>query len=307
MPDGSASAQISVAVRAALEPAARYVALVTQSNPLGSARQLLARPDVSAVLADALGQAWAAVAEIVRGQWGDAPASPVLAHLLADVGRQYGSPGHLSALVRQAHASVPPRGFVPGQTPPGAHPSADAAAERATAVRDAIFGFARQVSLRSKLTAAFAATAARSAAVLAEARSREAAGKTVFKRWLSRRDGKACHWCQNLDGVTISPDDSFLPYLGGPADLSGHGRLTQPPKPYRGELQGPPLHPNCRCRLMVVTEAGPARPEPPPGPAMFTAAQIRAMPEAKYQGLLAFIRAAVHELGQLLRRLVSAS
>jgi hypothetical protein len=102
--------------------------------------------------------------------------------------------------------------------------------------------------------------------------------------------------------------DSFLPHLGGPADLTGHGRLTQPPRPYRGELQGPPLHPHCRCRLAVVTEAsGADRDSAEPAAYRFvTAAQIRALPEEKYKGLTAFLRAAVHELAQALARLRGA-
>ena len=37
-----------------------------------------------------------------------------------------------------------------------------------------------------------------------------------------------------------------------------------------------------------------------------TAAQIRAMPEPRYKALIAFLRAALHELGQVLTRLRSS-
>jgi hypothetical protein len=90
-------------------------------------------------------------------------------------------------------------------------------------------------------------------------------------------------------------------------DLSGHGHLTQPPKPYRGALQGLPLHPRCRCRLAIVTEAAHDHAPPPAvvpaAPVFITAAAIRAMPEARYQGLIAFLQAALHELSQVLARL----
>ena len=243
----TASAQVSAAVQVALAPAARYIALVIQTNPLGSADQLLARPDIDAMLIAALEQARLAAAAVVRQEWdaAGAPDAPVLAHLLADIGRQYGSLAHLRHLIRTAHASVPQRRFVRGVTPPGASPAIEAGNERARAVRDAILGFARQAALRSHLTVVVAAAAARTTVVLAEGHARRAAGEKVLKRWEARRDGKACHWCRNLDGVTIGLDESFLPYLGGPADLTGHGHLTQPPKPYRGALQGPGLHPHC--------------------------------------------------------------
>jgi hypothetical protein len=307
----TASAQVTAAVQAALVPAARYIALVTQANPLGTAAHLLARPDIDASLAAALEQARAEVTEIVQQEWAaaGAPAAPVLAHLLADVARQYGSLSHLRSLIRQAHASVPQRRFIRGVTPPGASPAIAAGNERARAVRDAILGFARQASLRSRLTVSVAGQAAKVAVVLAEGRARAAAGEKVRKQWLARLDGKACHWCRSLHGVTIGMDESFLPYLGGPADLTGHGRLTQPPKPYHGELQGPPLHPRCRCRLMVVTEVPPKPVQEPPAPPsapFIAAAQIRAMPESKYKSLIAFLQAAVHELGQVLGRLVQA-
>jgi hypothetical protein len=288
----TATAQVRAAVQAALAPAARYVALVVRNNPLGTAAQLLARPDIDATLAEALAEAHAAVADLVEQAWftTGAAADATYRHLMDDVARQYASLSHLRALIRQAHAAAQPDG-------------------RPAAVRDAILAFARQVSLRSRLTAVVAEQAARAAVTLADGHARLAAGEKVRKRWLAREG--ACRWCRNLHGVTIAMGESFLPHLGGPADLSGHGHLTQPPRPYRGELQGPPLHPQCRCRLMVVTEAGPGpavrrEPAPPGREALFTAAQIRAMPDQRYRALIAFLRAAVHELGQVLRRLVSA-
>lgn len=107
---------------------------------------------------------------------------------------------------------------------------------------------------------------------------------------------------------------------------------THPPKAYLGMLLGPPRHPNCRCRLELVqaapgppgpmgpttpagpapavTVAGPAAPPPvtpsaaPQPPAYIHAAEIRAMPLGQFAGLDAFLRAALHELNQMLRRLL---
>ena len=309
----SVAVQVSAAVRAALAPAARYLALITQSNPLGSADQLLARPDVDAVLLEALAEARSAARAAVQQEWdarGGPAGEPVLADLLADVDRAYSALAHLRGLIRHAHASVPQARFSPGQDTPGSHPSAEAAIERAAAVRAAILGWASQVALRNRLSVSVAGGAAYTASALEQARTRHAAGEKLLKRWTASMDGKdprSCHWCRKLHGVTIGLDESFLPYLGGPADLTGRGHLTQPPRPYRGELQGPLLHPNCRCRLEIV----PAGDVPPPGgqepsgsnPGFLSAAQIRAMPEPKYQSLVAFLRAALHELGQVLSRL----
>lgn len=275
-----------------MAPVARYVSLIIEADPGISAGDLLSRPDVGAVLADALAEAHAAVSALVEQSWlSRAEPDATYRSLLADAARQYAALSHLRALVRQAHASARP-------------------AERPAAARQAVLGWARQAAIRSGLTVAVAEQAAETAATLAEAHARRAAGEHVFKRWTARRDGTACHWCRKLDGVTIGLEDSFLPYLGGAADLSGHGRLTQPPKPYRGELQGPPLHPHCRCKLMVVTEIGTPgelRARPAAAVPVFTAAQIRAMPAHKYQAMMSFLGAALHELGQMLHRLGGAA
>ena len=148
--------------------------------------------------------------------------SPTSAGSTADI-------AHLHAAIREAYAAAPP-------------------AERPTAVRDAILAFAHRTALRSRLTVTVASQAAIAERTLAEGKARRAAGERVLKRWESRQDGRACYWCRRLHGVTIGLEASFLPYLGGPVDLTGHGHLTQPPKPYRGALQGPPLHPHCRCQ-----------------------------------------------------------
>ncbi len=308
MPE-SVSAQVTAAVQAALAPLARYAALVVQNNPLSSADALLARPDVRAELLAALDSARQAAAAVVQQQWdiSGAPDAPVREHLLADIGRQYGDVAHLHDAIREAHASVPQRQFIPGVTPPGISPAIEAGNERAAAVRDAILAFARSTALRSRLTVVVAVAAARTAVTLQAAHARRDAGERLLKRWEARHDGKACHWCRNLDGVTIGLEESFLPYLGGAVDLSGHGHLTQPPKPYRGELQGPGLHPWCggRCRLVIVREDEPAPDRGPSSPParFITAAQIRAMPEPRYKALVAFITAAMHELAQVLARL----
>lgn len=272
-----------------MEPAARYLSLVVQASPAASIRQVLSRPDVSAELEAALDSACQVAAAAVVQQWdvAAAPDAPVRTHLLADVARQYGNLAHLHDLITKAAAGMPP-----GE-------------RRAEAAADAVRRFARGTALRSRLSVVVAQQAAVTARTLSEGHARHLAGERVAKRWRARRDGKACYWCQKLDGVTIGVHESFAPYLGGPVDLTGHGHPTQPPKPYRGELQGPPLHPHCRCWIEIVLEDAPAL-EPAPvqtGPGFISAAAIRALPESKYRALSAFLRAAVHELGQVLHRL----
>jgi hypothetical protein len=283
----TSSAQVSSAVQAALAPAARYVALVVRASPRGTAGQLLSRPDISAELLAALDSARSAAAAAVQQQWdaAGAPDAPVREHLIADIGRQYGSIAHLHAVIRTAHAGASP-------------------ADRPQAVQDALAAWSRSTALRSRLTVTVATQAAIAARTLAQGKARRAAGEKVAKRWEARTDGKACYWCRRLHGVTIGLDASFLPYLGGAVDLSGHGHLTQPPKPYRGALQGPPLHPHCRCRIVIVREgAGTISATVPFQPRFIAASQIRAMPGPRYKALTVFIGAALDELSKVLHRL----
>jgi hypothetical protein len=165
-------------------------------------------------------------------------------------------------------------------------------------------------------------------AVLADALAREARGERLRKRWRAHVESPTCcYWCRRLNGVTIGLRESFAPYLGGPAAMpqsrerrvatpAGErkyglpaGRkivLTHPPRPYHGRLQGPLLHPFCRCWLEIVRtgDIGDASPDNGQAPAGFVSADdVRDMPEDDYQASLAFMEAAVHELEQVLRRL----
>jgi hypothetical protein len=334
--DSPGTQQLGAAVRQALAEAAGYLALVTRNNPKGSADQLLRRPDTDAVLAGALDSSRQAAGDLVQQYWGDAGAAgsgdATLGHLLDDVDRIFGSLAHLRNLVRHAHASVPDRKFVKGVTPAGENPSQRAAEERADAVRDALLAWGRQAALRVRMTAHMAEGAGAAAAVLAAALRREAAGEKLAKRWRAHPDSPTCClWCRRLHGVTIGLRESFVPHLGGPVPSSrtterhvrspaGEHRYglpagspiiyTHPPHPYRGKLQGPLLHPFCRCRLEIVRAVDssgmpPVRPEKSSvsSSGYLTADDIRKMPEDDYQADRAFLEAALLELDQVLKRL----
>jgi hypothetical protein len=328
--------QAAAAVRQAVAEAAGYLALVTLNNPLGSADDLLRRPDTDAVLQQALDDSREAAGDLVRQAWYSSGAGTsddeVLGHLLDDISRIFAGVAHLRGLVRHAHASVPQGQFTPGVTRPGEHPSQRAAEERADAVRRALVSWGRQAALRARMAAQVAEGAGAASAVLSDALRREAAGEKLAKRWRAHTESPSCcYWCRRLNGVTIGLRESFAPYLGGPVALpqsrerhvatqAGAERYhlpvgrrityTHPPRPYHGKLQGPLLHPFCRCRLEIVRTGGTA--ELPAGsgqaPASFlSAGDIRDMPGDEYEADLAFLQAAVHELDQMLKRLAGGS
>lgn len=322
---------LAAVVRQAVAEAAGYLALVTRNNPAGTADALLRRPDTDAVLQQALDEARSEAEEVVRDAWYSSGAlsdDEILSHLLDDIGRIFGDPAHLRGLVRHAHASVPRRAFSRGVTPPGGHPDQRAAEERADAVRDALLAWGRQAALRARMAAHMAEGAGASAAVLSDALAREERGERLRKRWRAHTESASCcYWCRKLNGVTIGLRESFAPYLGGPAAMpqsrarhvatrEGERKYglpvgqkityTHPPRPYHGRLQGPLLHPFCRCWLEIVhTDGATGVPlEDAREPAAFVSAgDIRDMPDDEYEADFAFLQAAVHELDQVLKRL----
>jgi hypothetical protein len=324
--------EIASAVRQSIAEAGGYLALVTRTNPRGTADDLLRRPDTDAILVQALEEARQNAEDAVRQAWyssGDtAGDDETLDHLLGDVGKIFGSVAHLRGLVRHAHASVPRQRFTPGVNAPGEHPEQRAAERRGDAVRDALLAWGRQAALRSRMAVHMAEGAGAATAVLADALAREAQGEKLRKRWRAHADSPSCcFWCRKLDGVTIGLRESFAPYLSGPvampqssarhvATLAGERKFglpaghrivyTQPPRPYHGRLQGPLLHPFCRCWLEIVRTGGSSAVSAGEGgaPAKFVSADdIRDMPDDEYEADLAFLRAAIHELDQMLKRL----
>jgi hypothetical protein len=320
-------AALNQAIREAFAYAARYIGLLTENNPHGGSAGLLGRPDVHAVLQDAMASAREVAEEAVREAWGGHPQTPYLYWLLNDVAQAYGSLSVLRADIRRAWDGVVAEPFVKGVTPPGANPVMEAAQRRASDVLHAILGYGASLALRSQLSAEVASVAAQTEAVLAQGAELEQAGEQPYKRWLcssSPPDDRTCHWCRALHWMTIPLNASFP--AGDPADLTGHGRLTHPPRLYHGVLPGPPRHPRCRCRVVVVhlreavrsghsdsQEASPGELAAAPGaggtapsmvtPGFLAASDVRALPDDQYEALEAFLEASAHELGQALARL----
>ncbi len=177
------------------------------------------------------------------------------------------------------------------------------AAQRSQAAREAAARVFRSIALRNSLSASVAASASQSEATVAQARADAAVtGKTYLKRWVSRRiPGVTCAWCWNLHGAVVGLDEEF-PH---PGDEGGR----KPPRLWRGVLHGPPLHPHCLCEI-EITEA-PEAPVPEPqatpeeAPHQYVrSSDIRDLPEERYQGLVAFLRGALHELSLVVRRLL---
>lgn len=339
MAESELGRQLGAAVQASLAEAARYLALVTQTNPGGSAEALLRRPDVGAVLEEALEEAQASAQAVVEQAWimSGAPGHPSYSRLQGDVIRTFAQLAHLRSLVREAYSSVPHREFEPGLDAPGTHPGREAAGQRADAVREAVLGWGRQSALRARMTLSTAEGTAATYAVLEAGHGLASSGRPVRKRWRRDPASRSCIWCRRLDGVSIPLRDSFAPYLGAPAVLGTGTRhvatpagaakyglpigaliiVTHPPRLYHGDLQGPLLHPFCNCRLEVTGGLGSqalplggggwdepgGQQSPAPQVPFLTASAVRAMPEEDYQAHLAFLRAAVHELDQVLRRL----
>lgn len=285
--------ELSSEIRAAFAYAARYLFTLAESDPHVSAADLLARPDVDAALHQVLDRGRELAQDGVRSAWGSQPHSEYLEWLLADVDRSYDSLAVLRAGIKEAWRNAP--------TP----------AERALTVKWAVLAHGEDRAVRNRLSAEVAAVATVTEAELAKGAALELAGEKAWKRWRCRSDPpdeQTCHWCRALHGMVIPLNASFP--AGEAADLTGHGRLTKPPKLYHGVLRGPPRHPRCRCGIIIITSLPAHEPAPlaaslaPPG--FVTAADIRAIPEGPYQALLHFLEAAVHELGQVLGRIKKA-
>lgn len=72
----------------------------------------------------------------------------------------------------------------------------------------------------------------------------------VGKEWLTARDATVCDWCDPMDGKTIpdSIDKNFF-NKGDEYEVDGQTMNFD-----YDSVDGPPLHPNCRCTTIPVVE-----------------------------------------------------
>lgn len=65
--------------------------------------------------------------------------------------------------------------------------------------------------------------------------------------WLVTPDDRLCEFCAPMEGATVALDGSF--------ESTERGILPSEREPYAGEtVEGPPLHPSCRCDLVAEFE-----------------------------------------------------
>lgn len=295
--------QLQADVQTALATFRHHLTLVIQTNPAtADPRDLLDRPDVAEALEHALSSAHNAASSAVAKAGGQD--SQYLQSIAADVDALYhDATAQVRSVASRAFSSVPqPPAFVPGVDQPGTSPVVESGQERAAAVGSALTHLASDIALRNGLSVNVAGSRAHAESVTQEARRRYEAGEDIWLEWRSQLiPDVTCPWCWRLHGQRVRPGQQF-PH---PSQI---GR-RKPPRIWGGMLHGPPLHPNCRCWLVIVTGSGAEAPEEPapepPAEQFISSTDIAAMPEEKYHGLLAFLRAALHELGQMLRRLVS--
>lgn len=78
-------------------------------------------------------------------------------------------------------------------------------------------------------------------------------GVVVAKEWLTAHDERTCPWCGPMDGKIVSLDEDYHKkgdVISGINESGTTVRLTIGV----GNVEAPPLHPNCRCTTIPVLE-----------------------------------------------------
>lgn len=276
------------------------LSLVVRNNPDGDVYDMLARPDVVHLMEIGLEHAEELVRRELFRAW-PSGTSPYRASLERDISRAYGEArAQLREAAVRAFREVPREEFIPGVHQPGENPAMAAAVRRAHMVVRQASSAVHYLGFRNEMTVDVARTRWLGEALLASADAGQ------LKKWVCRKDAKdrpdsrVCEWCRRLDAMPAIPADQQ--FVSG--EYAGSRR---PPRIYY-DLMCPPRHPRCRCRIILVRITGvqgsPAllRGKESAPAAYVTADHIRSMPEDSYQALREFHHAALHELGQVLRR-----
>jgi hypothetical protein len=266
------SLQADIAAR--LVPWIDLLGTVVRDNPSVDIYDTLARPDISGLLDTGLANAQALAESALDEAW-PPDSSPYRASLADDMARVF-----FNAAVVLRNAAVT-----------GFHLSPEDMIRQVT-------NAAWRLGFRCDMSVEVAPVRRQGEQALAEA---DRLGPEWEVKWVCRKlangqpDRKVCHWCRRLDAMGPIPVGAEFP-AGDPVD----GR--RPPRVYFN-LRCPPFHPRCRCVLMLVS-AGSSAPLPAlSGEVPFVSADdIRAMPADRYHSLTDFHRAALHELGQVIRR-----
>lgn len=268
---------------------------VVRNNPNGDVYDMLARPDLSGLLSGDLATAEALVMAAFEVAWPPSDPTPYRASLEGDIQRAYAeAPAVLRAAAIAAYQSVPPVPFVRGQHPPGTNPNMEAAIKRAAAVEKAVTAAAAYLAFRNQMTVDVAAVRYRTEHVIHDGND------GWLKKWVCRKDAagqpdaRVCDWCRMLDAMGPIPIGEEFPA----GDMVGNRR---PPRVYF-DLLGPPRHPRCRCRIILVRAGASGSVFSPAPVQLISADSVRHMSPDRYGALRDFHRAALHELGQVLRK-----
>lgn len=112
-----------------------------------------------------------------------------------------------------------------------------------------------RLAQRARMLAVSAMTAARTAGVLdyldaiRSAKTVEAAAKArkrskrLTKEWVSLGDAKTCEECEEIDGDVVNAYSNFR---------LNDARTPRAADYYGDSIEGPPLHPSCRCDLLIA-------------------------------------------------------
>jgi SPP1 gp7 family putative phage head morphogenesis protein len=75
-------------------------------------------------------------------------------------------------------------------------------------------------------------------------------GVVEKKEWLTAMDERTCDYCASMDGKIVSLEETYF----DEGDRFEPAETDRPMKLEYEDIEGPPLHVNCRCTIMPVME-----------------------------------------------------